>query len=132
MSFLLDTDTCSAHLRDVRTISGRLSQYARRLYVSVISLGELYSWVLRSKTAANHRARLTELVSDLTILDVDAAVARQFGRLRAHLLDKGQPLPALDLLIGTTALTHELIVVTHNLRDFTRIPDVQAVDWLTP
>ena len=46
MSFLLDTDICSAHLRGDRKVFSKFVQYSGQLHVSVITAGELYSWVL--------------------------------------------------------------------------------------
>jgi predicted nucleic acid-binding protein len=43
MSFLLDTDICSAYLRQDRNVEGRFLQYGGQLYVSVITVGELFS-----------------------------------------------------------------------------------------
>ena len=53
MSFLLDTDICSAHLRGDRKVFSKFVQYSGQLHVSVITAGELYSWVLRSKAPAD-------------------------------------------------------------------------------
>jgi tRNA(fMet)-specific endonuclease VapC len=49
MSFLLDTDTCSAHLKQKGNLSHKFLQYLGRLHMSVITVGELYTWALRSK-----------------------------------------------------------------------------------
>ena len=57
-------------------------------------------------------------------------VARKFGEVRAGLLDAGQPVPELDLLIASTALVHNLTVVTHNTQDHADIPGLNLEDWL--
>ena len=44
MSFLLDTDTCSAHLKRPAGLIHRFVQHSGRLYISTIVLGELYTW----------------------------------------------------------------------------------------
>ena len=49
MSYLLDADICSAHLRNVGSVTGRLLQYTGRLNISVITLGKLLSWTLRGR-----------------------------------------------------------------------------------
>jgi tRNA(fMet)-specific endonuclease VapC len=132
MSYLLDADICSAHLRNVGSVTGRLLQYTGRLNISVITLGELLSWTLRSKSAAKYHQGLLELLADVTVLDVDQQVGWKFGELRAALLDRGRPVPSIDLVIGATALVHSLTLVTHNVRDFANIPGLQVVDWLKP
>ena len=59
-------------------------------------------------------------------------VARKFGEVRAGLLDAGQSVPELDLLIASTALVHNLTVVTHNTQDYANIPGLNLEDWLVP
>jgi len=82
MSFLLDTDIRSAHLRSVGSVSSRFLQYSGRLYLSVVSLGELYAWTLRKSSPPRHLEGLTALLSHMRVLDVDHEVAREFGEIR--------------------------------------------------
>jgi tRNA(fMet)-specific endonuclease VapC len=131
MSFLLDTDTCSAHLKS-GALTHRLVQYAGRLHLSTISLAELYAWALRRKAPARRMQTLAYLLADVAVLDVTPDVARRYGEVQAALLNVGQPAPGMDLLIGATALVHGLTVVTHNQHDFSRIPGLAIDDWLIP
>jgi len=130
MSFLLDTDICSAHLKGAPGVTSRFLQYSGRLHLSVVSLAELYTWALRSQAPPRRSQCLAELLSNLTLLDVDRDVAERFGQVRAELLDRGRPVPGMDLLIGATALVHGLTVVTHNTQDFADIPALTVADWL--
>jgi len=130
MSFLVDTDICSAHLRGERAVNSRFLQYTGRLHVSVVTLAELYTWVSRKSAPPRHRDALLALASDVTILDVDHDVAQKFGEIRAQLLDRGEPVAGMDLLIAATALVHELTLVTHNTRHFAEVPGLAVHDWL--
>ena len=132
MSYLVDTDICSAHLKGVDSVSNRFLQYAGELYVSTVTLGELYTWASRGKSPLGHLQGLIILLSDMTILDVDHDVAQKFGEIRAQLLDQGRPVPGMDLLIAATALVHGLTLVTHNVRHFVNMPELTVVDWLAP
>jgi tRNA(fMet)-specific endonuclease VapC len=132
MSFLIDTDICSAHLRDVGSVTSRFSQYSGHLRISTVSLVELYAWISREKTPTRHRDGLMALLSDMTIVDLDHAVARQFGQLRGGMLDRGLVVPGMDLLIAATALVHDLVMVTHNTKHFITIPGLVVEDWLMP
>lgn len=132
MSFLIDTDTCSAHLKLKGMVSNRFLQYTGGLYVSTITLSELYAWGLRSKAPSARPQALKDMLQDMVVLDVTAEVAAKYGQLQAALLDGGTPAPAMDLLIAATALVHDLTLVTHNTRDFANVPDLRLADWLEP
>ena len=132
MSFLIDTDTCSAHLKLKGAVTNRFLQYTGRLHVSVITVGELFTWTLRANASPRRLQSLLDLLDDVTVLDVSQEIARKFGELRAGLLDAGQSTPEMDLLIAATALVHGLTLVTHNVQDFVHVPGLTVVDWLTP
>jgi tRNA(fMet)-specific endonuclease VapC len=130
--FLIDTDICSAHLRNVATVTRRFQQHSGELHISVVTLGELLSWTLRSKSPPKYHQGLLSLLSDVIVLDVDQTTAWKFGEVRAQLLDLGQPIAAADLLIATTALVHGFKVVTHNTLHFSKVPGLTVEDWTVP
>ena len=130
MSFLVDTDVCSAHLKGVGAVTGRFLQYTGRLHVSVVTAGELYTWAFRANAPARRLTALQDFLGDVVLLETDAAVAERFGRLRATLLDQGRPAPPMDLWIAATAIEHGLTLVTHNTSDFASVPDLRMADWL--
>jgi tRNA(fMet)-specific endonuclease VapC len=130
MSFLLDTNICSAHFRRPGGLVHRFLQYCGRLYVPTIVLGELYA-------GANHRAdptpllvKISELLQDVQVLDFDHECARQFGRIRGELLKQGVSVPTVDLMIAAVALVNGLTLVTHNVADFRNVPGLRLDDWL--
>ena len=72
------------------------------------------------------------MYQDMQLLDVGQEVAMRYAEIRASLLDVGRTIPVLDLLIAATALVHDLILVTHNVKDFAFVPGLTVVDWLEP
>jgi predicted nucleic acid-binding protein len=130
MSFLIDTDSASAHLRGVPGVTNRFLQYTGQLHISAVSVAELKSWTYRKNTPAKYRRGLEDLLRDFEILDVDALVADKSGEVGATLMDQGITVATPDLMIGGTALVHDLTVVTHNVQDFATIPGLRVVDWL--
>ena len=62
------------------------------------------------------------------VLSIDRAVADRWGRLVAA---AGRPLPAIDSLLAATALTHDLVLVTRNSKDFAGLPVVTLNPWST-
>ena len=133
MSFLVDTDISSAYMKQVALVMNRFLQYSGRIHLSVISLGELYTWTARRNAPPRRLRKLLKLLNDVTVLDVDHSVAHRFGEVRAHLLDIGQPTqPTDDLFIAATALVHGLTLVTHNTRHYAKVPGLTIVDWMVP
>jgi tRNA(fMet)-specific endonuclease VapC len=130
--YLLDTDICSAHLRNVAIVTKRFQHHAGQLYLSVLTLGELLSWTLRAKSPTKYHQGLLKLLSDVTIVDVDQTAAWKFGEVRANLLDQGQPVAAVDLMIAATALVKGFTVVTHNTQHFSKVPGLTIEDWMVP
>jgi tRNA(fMet)-specific endonuclease VapC len=94
VSFLVDTDICSAHLKNVGIVTNRFLQYTGRLQISAITLGELYTWALRASASPKRLQSLLDLLNDVTVLVVDHDVARRFGEVHAGLLDAGLTSPA--------------------------------------
>jgi len=132
VSFLVDTDICSAFLKGDRLVWKRFMQYTGGLHVSTVTVGELFTWVLRAKASPTRLQGLLDLLKDMTVQEVTLDVARKFGEVRAHLLDQGLAAPEMDLLIASTALIHGLTMVTHNVTDYANIPGLTVVDWLIP
>jgi tRNA(fMet)-specific endonuclease VapC len=130
MSFLLDTDICSAYLKGDHRVGNRVIQHGGRLHVSAITVAELFTWALRSKASPPRLQGLLELLDGVTLLEVDRTVAHKFGEIRANQLDCGLSTPQMDLLIAATAMSHNLTLVTHNTGDFANVPNLQIMDWL--
>ena len=62
------------------------------------------------------------------MLSVDPAL-ETYGRLKHHLEKQGLPIDDFDLLIGSVAKQSDLVLATHNLKHFSRIPDLVLEDW---
>jgi predicted nucleic acid-binding protein len=128
VSYLVDTNVLS-ELRRPRPNAAVVAWFADRpvatLYLSVLTLGEIRKGV-DAVAGATRRQRLVDwLQLELPaffagrLLPIDAAVADRWGRLQAA---AGHPLPAVDSLLAATALTHDLVLVTRNVRDFAGLP----------
>jgi tRNA(fMet)-specific endonuclease VapC len=132
VSFLVDTDICSLHLRGDRRLFNRFLQHLGRIHISAVTAGELFVWANRSAASAARRQGLLKFISDVTVLDVDLAVAETFGAVRTQQFATGQLTPPMDLLIASTALVHNLTLVTHNVQDYVAVPGLTVLDWLAP
>lgn len=132
MSFLLDTDICSAYMKGNRAVHTRFIQYGGRLHIATVTLGELWAWVRRANASPRRLQGLLDLLRDVQVLSFDETVAHKFGEVRAWQLDRGLSTPDLDFLNAVTALVHGFTLVTHNTSDYGNIPSLMLDDWLTP
>jgi tRNA(fMet)-specific endonuclease VapC len=133
MSFLLDTDTCSQHVKRPSGLIHRFVQHSGRLFIPTIVLGELHAWAhQRSDPAPLLRSIEDDLLCDVGVISFDEACAREFGRIRGALLRRGIAKGRMDLLIASVALVHNMTLVTHNTADYAQIPGLRLEDWLTP
>jgi hypothetical protein len=93
-------------------------------YVSVLTLAEIEQGILRKEDGKRRRDLQRWFDEDRPgtfcgrILAFDARVASCWAHLTASLLDEGRPLPTLDSQIAATALAHDLVLVTRNVKDY--------------
>ena len=133
MSFLLDTNILSAHLRRPSGLAHRFFQHSGRLSTASVVLGELFVWAYNRSDPTKVLNAIDELLSqEVSVLDFDRDCANEFGRVRIKLRRVGIEVPSVDLMIGSVALVYDLTLVTHNAADFRNIPGLRLDDWLTP
>jgi tRNA(fMet)-specific endonuclease VapC len=83
MSFLLDTNICSAHLKRPAGLMHRFVQHSGRLFLPTIVLGGLYAWAYhRAKPAKVVNSIENDLLPDVVLVPYDEACAREFGQQR--------------------------------------------------
>jgi tRNA(fMet)-specific endonuclease VapC len=129
MPYLLDTNIVIAILENPRGPAGRRATRERveDLGVSSIVAHELFFGAFRSQRDAENLKRLDGI--RFPIIDFDGDDARQAGLLRAELASRGMPIGPYDVLIAGQALSRDLILVTHNTREFGRVPGLRIEDW---
>jgi tRNA(fMet)-specific endonuclease VapC len=132
MSFLLDTNICSAHISRPAGLMHRFQQHGGQLYVPTIVFAELYVGACRLANPARLLTAINAMAADLHIVDFDLACAHGFGDLRATMNRQGTPMSFADGLIAAIAIEHNLTLVTHNTADFIHVPGLRLVDWLVP
>ncbi|HUQ19191.1 MAG TPA: type II toxin-antitoxin system VapC family toxin [Gemmatimonadaceae bacterium] len=128
---LLDTNICIAYLRTRSAPVARRMKAAGadQLCISSLTAGELYTGAIKSKRATN-LGDLDLFLMNITTVDFDLEAARAYGFLRSHLEAKGESIGPLDLLIAAHALTLGATLVTNNVREFIRVPQLRVEDWM--
>jgi len=93
--------------------------------ISVITFAEILEGLVDDrKKYLNVRKGL----SKLSMLAVDANIAEKFAGVRAILRKKGELIENMDIFIAATAMSHDLVLVTNNKRDFERIKGLKLYE----
>lgn len=103
--------------------------------VAAITASELYIGIHRANTAARQAQRTAYLASILSLAVVvpfDLVAAREHARLNVALAAAGTSIGPNDLIIAATALAHGHTVMTDNLREFRRVPDLVVLQPIWP
>ena len=129
---MLDTDIC-IHLirhRPKILLQRIMEQTPGSLVLSSITVAELQYGVRKSRQPELNHEALRLFLRPFDLLPFDTAAAERYGRIRATLELQGLPIGPLDTLIGSHALHLGAILVTHNLREFSRIEGLRLEDWV--
>jgi tRNA(fMet)-specific endonuclease VapC len=131
MPYLLDTNTVIALLKNNANVIAQVRRVGRtELRLCVPVEAELWFGVYKSGRPAENRQRLLTLLAWLPSLPFSSEAAPHFGEIRAALAQQGQPIGPYDLQVAAIARAQELVVVTHNTREFARVPGLMLEDWL--
>lgn len=123
MRYLVDTDWAIHYLNEHPNFVQRLQELQQQegLALSMISLAELYEGVYYSREPEEDEHGLQDFLRGVTLLGLDERTCQIFGRERGRLRATGLMIGDCDLLIGATALRHDLTLLTNNRRHFDRI-----------
>lgn len=131
MKYLLDTNVCARYLNGKSPAIRERIRATKRDDIAVCSVvkAELFYGAIRSnnpqKTLANQQQFLNLFVS----LPFDDNAAVVYGEIRAELTALGTPIGPNDFQIAAIALANNLILVTHNVREFNRVNGLKIEDW---
>ena len=133
MKYMLDTNIC------IYIINEKPDKVLRKfeLYpvyefgISSITHAELQYGIEKSKNKNTNQAALDEFLLPLTILPFHGQrLVTCYGEIRASLESKGQTIGPLDMLIAAHALSLDLIIISNNIKEFSRIPNLKCENWI--
>ena len=128
MKCLVDTDWIIDHLKGIEKVREKLKEFRQYggIAVSIISLAELYEGIYSSKDPIKDQRLLENLLTQFSVLAIDREICKVFGRERTKLRKKKQLIGDMDLLIASTALHHNLTILTNNLKHFERVEGLKT------
>jgi tRNA(fMet)-specific endonuclease VapC len=131
VTYLLDTNVCIRFLNGLAPSVLQRLQALQPVEVVVCSVvkAELFYGAQRSRDPARSLAVQIRFLQPYHSLPFDDAAADIAGSLRAQLAEKGTPIGPYDLQIAAIALANRCTLVTHNVREFGRVPNLAIEDW---
>lgn len=133
MKYMLDTNMCIYAQKNIPQVIEKIkNNFQYGVAISSITLAELEFGVQASANVEKNTIALYKFLSIVEILDFDSSAAIEYGKIRADLKRKGTPIGNMDMLIAAHAKSENLIVVTHNTREFERVAGLKLEDWYLP
>ena len=129
--FLLDSDTCISCLRNRGDIAERIRNVGVwNCSISQITVAELRYGAECSDYPVQRRNEVNEFCEYLSVIPIDDAIINIYAIQKSRLRNLGSLIADFDLLIGATALCHELILVTNNTKHFERMHRLRLENWM--
>ena len=131
MKYLLDTNVCIVYLNQPNSLVRKYLETFSPSDIAVCSVvkAELFYGAMRSKNPERTYRLQEAFLNRFVSLPFDDDAAKIFGDIRARLSNLGTPIGPYDVQIAAIALANDLILVTHNTREFSRVDGLQLEDW---
>ncbi len=128
--FALDTNTLVYYFKGQGRVADHLlASTPDQIAIPTIVLYEIENGIAGSAQPQKRRQALNELLSVVNVLPFDYAAAQAASMIRINLEKEGSLIGPLDLLIAGIAVSQGAILVTHNAKEFSRIPHLRSADW---
>jgi len=132
MSYLLDTNICIYLIKQsYPSVQQRFEQHPiEEIFISSITVYELLYGAEKSQQGEKNRNNLKRFCEQFMVIDFNWQTAVTTAHIRYQLEKRGQPIGSYDLQIAGIALTHDMILVSNNLKEFSRIQHLKLENWL--
>jgi len=130
MKYVLDTNTLIYFFKGLGDVSKHmLAQSPSELAIPTVVLSELEVGITKSTSPRKRKSQLQEITALVNVLPFGIAESKSAAQIRVKLEKQGLPIGPYDVLIAATALANNMILVTHNQKEFGRIEDLKIEDW---
>ena len=131
MTYMLDTNICIYAMK--RKPENVLKRFQKELddglCISAVTLAELEYGMKHSSAPVKNEQALLRFLAPISILPFGATAAVEYGEIRSYLQSRGTPIGPLDMLIAAHARAENMILVTNNVREFERVPNLEIENW---
>lgn len=130
MAYLINTDIIIYSLKNDEHVKQKFRENRNiPKSISVITYGELVYGAKKSRHIEKNLAVTYRIAQLFPVIDIDRSIMEVFGEIKTSLERKGNIIEDMDILIAATALSHNLILVTNNVKHFEKIKDLRMENW---
>ena len=131
IKYLLDTNIVIYVLKRRPTeVLEIFNKNANRMAISSITLSELLYGAEKSQNVDKNLEAIEEFISHLDVLPYDAKASQHYGQIKATLEKKAEIIGENDIHIAAHAISQGLILVSNNLKEFRRVPNLALENWV--
>ena len=128
--YIIDTNTLIYFFKGIGNVPEKfLSISPKDIAIPSIVIYELEFGIAKSSSPKKRQTQLNDILSLVNTLPFGDKEASLTASIRAKLEKKGTPIGPYDTLIAGTVLTHQGILVTNNLKEFSRVPKLKTENW---
>ncbi|MEG4634483.1 type II toxin-antitoxin system VapC family toxin [Microcoleus sp. AR_TQ3_B6] len=128
--YILDTNTLIYYFKGQGQVAQNMANVSpQEIGISAIVLFELQVGIAKSTSPAKRTQQLQQLLSRVNLVPFDRDSAVAAAKIRAQLEQQGTPIGPIDVLIAGTAASLQATLVTHNVKEFSRVSGLAIADW---
>lgn len=129
--YLLDTNICifAINKKTTQLLNTIKKKLKKDIHISSLTIAELEFGVENSQYVEKNRVALLKFISLFRVLSFDDEDAVYYGKLRTKLKRNGEIIGPIDTLLAAQALSKDLIFVTNNADEFSRVDGLKIEDW---
>lgn len=128
--YLLDTNICIYYLKGQYGLDRKIEKAKpENCFISEVTIAELKFGAENGESREKNRKIVDDFISKFTIIPIFTSLDI-YAKEKARLRKKGLPLDDFDLLIGATAISNGLTLVTRNVTDFERLEGIEMENWV--
>jgi tRNA(fMet)-specific endonuclease VapC len=128
--YILDTNTLIYYFKGQGQVAQNIANVSpQEIGISAIVLFELQVGIAKSTSPAKRTQQLQQLLSRVNLVPFDRDSAVAAATIRAQLEQQGTPIGPIDVLIAGTVASLQATLVTHNVKEFSRVSGLAIADW---
>ena len=127
--YLLDTNMCIFYIKGQYNLHAKISEIGDRYcYISEVTVAELKYGVQNSSFTEKNQSTINEFIADFAVILMYNSL-NIYAQEKARLKRSGTIIPDFDILIGSTAINNDMVMVTNNVAHFNRLENIIIEDW---